>query len=561
MKEKVEKIMGQTVKVTVRETTKEYPAGVSLQEICRQQMGEAAAECLLAVVNGKLCELFKTVYKDCRVTFLTYRDSAGRKTYARGLTMLLLTALTNLYGKEAASSFRVEHRLGDGLYCESERLALTEEVLEKLRTEMERLVKKNYAIEKKSMNTSNAIALFAEAGMQDKVRLLRYRRSSKTNVYSLDGYMDYFYGHMPVTTGCLGRFALHPYREGMLLMLPSSADAAQVSTPVVREKLYNTQQEANRWGIAMGVETVGDLNSEISDGRMEDLILLQEALQERKISELAEAIAARKDCKFVMIAGPSSSGKTTFSHRLSIQLRSLGLNPHPIGLDNYYKDRELAPKNPDGTYDLECLEALDVALFNQQMPALLNGETVSLPEFNFKTGKSERRGRLLTLGKEDILVIEGIHGLNDALSYSLPKESKFKVYISALTELNLDLHNRISTTDGRLLRRIVRDARTRGTSAKETIAMWPSVRRGEENYIFPFQEDADYMFNSALIYELSVLKQYAEPLLFGIPEESEEWLEAKRLLKFLDYFLGIPTENIPKNSILREFIGGSCFPV
>lgn len=553
--------MGQTVRVTVRDVTKEYPAGVSLLEICRRQMGESASECLLAVVNGKLCELFKMIYKDCRVTFLTYRDSAGHKTYARGLTMLLLTALTHLYGKEAAAGFRVEHRLGDGIYCESEKLPLTEEALAALRAEMERLVKKDYAIEKKSMNTSNAIALFAEEGMSDKVRLLRYRRSSKTNVYGLDGYMDYFYGHMPVSTGCLNRFALHPYRGGMLLMLPSASDAGQVSDPVVREKLYATLQEANHWGRAMGVETVGDLNAEISNGRMADLILLQEALQERKISELAETIAARKDCKFVMIAGPSSSGKTTFSHRLSIQLRSLGLRPHPIGLDDYYKDRDLAPKNPDGTYDLECLDALDVPLFNEQMSALLNGETVSMPTFNFKTGKSERRGKLLTLGADDILVIEGIHGLNDALSYSLPKESKFKVYISALTELNLDSHNRISTTDGRLLRRIVRDAKARGTSAKDTIAMWPSVRRGEENYIFPFQEDADYMFNSALIYELSVLKQYAEPLLFGIPEECEEWLEAKRLLKFLDYFLGIPTEDIPKNSILREFIGSSCFPV
>ncbi|MDO4316891.1 MAG: nucleoside kinase [Lachnospiraceae bacterium] len=553
--------MGQTVKVTVRDVTKEYPAGVSLQEICRRQMGESASECLLAVVNGKLCELFKTIHKDCQATFLTYRDSAGHKTYARGMTMLLLTALTHLYGKEASAGFRVEHRLGDGIYCESEKLSLTEEVLEALRAEMERLVKKDYAIEKKSMNTSNAIALFAEEGMTDKVRLLRYRRSSKMNVYYLDGYMDYFYGHMPVSTGCLNRFALRLYREGMLLMLPSALDAGQVSEPVTREKLYATLQEANHWGRAMGIETVGDLNAEISKGRMEDLILLQEALQERKLSELAEAIAARKDCKFVMIAGPSSSGKTTFSHRLSIQLRSLGLRPHPIGLDNYYKDRELAPKNPDGTYDLECLDALDVPLFNEQMSALLNGETVSMPEFNFKTGKSERRGKLLTLGADDILVIEGIHGLNDALSYSLPKESKFKVYISALTELNLDSHNRISTTDGRLLRRIVRDAKARGTSAKDTIAMWPSVRHGEENYIFPFQEDADYMFNSALIYELSVLKQYAEPLLFGIPEECEEWLEAKRLLKFLDYFLGIPTDDIPKNSILREFIGGSCFPV
>ncbi len=482
-----------------------------------------------------------------------------RRIYARGLTMLLMAALKNLYGLEAASSFRVEHRLGDGLYCESGAIEFSDAVRDALQAEMHRLVEKNCPIEKEVMDVKSAARLFGEAGMRDKAQVLRFRRNSRMTLYCLDGYRDYFYGPMPPFTGCLSCFALHRYREGILLMLPEDLSAMQAAKPVLREKLYATLQEANRWGRAMGVETVGNLNNVISSGGIENLILLQEALQERKISELAEIIARREGCKFVMIAGPSSSGKTTFSHRLSIQLRSLGLRPHPIALDNYYKDRELAPKNPDGTYDLECLEALDVALFNEQMTALLRGETVSMPEFNFKTGKSERRGKMLTLRNDDILVIEGIHGLNDALSYSLPKESKYKVYISALAELNLDLHNRISTTDGRLLRRIVRDARTRGSSARETISMWPSVRHGEEHYIFPFQEDADYMFNSALIYEFAVLKQYAEPLLFGIPEDCAEWVEAKRLLKFLDFFLGIPNDSVPRNSILREFIGNSCF--
>lgn len=551
----------QTVKVVFDNQEKQYPAGVSLQEICSKELGAESEDCILAKVDGKLCELFKTIHKDCSVSFLTYREPAGKRTYTRGLIMLFLTSVYRLYGKEAAAGIRVEHSLGQGIYCESDYLELTEKILSAISGEMLWLVDKDYAIEKKSMNTSNAISLFREEGMEDKVRLLGYRRSSKTNVYCLGGYVDYFYGHMPPSTGSLKYFELLPYHEGVLLMLPDVSDTYHVAEPVMREKLYETLQEANHWGETMGVATAGDLNTQISRGNLERLILVQEALQERKLSELAASIAKRKECKFVMIAGPSSSGKTTFSHRLSIQLRSLGLRPHPIALDNYYKDRELTPRHPDGSYDFECLEALDVALFNSQMLALLNGETVSMPEFNFKTGKPEYKGKTLTLGKDDILVIEGIHGLNDALSYSLPKESKYKVYISALTELNLDSHNRIPTTDGRLLRRIVRDARTRGTSAKDTIAMWSSVRQGEEAYIFPFQEDADYMFNSAMIYELSVIKQYAEPLLFGITEECPEWLEAKRLLKFLDFFLGIPTESIPRNSILREFIGGSCFDV
>ena len=294
---------------------------------------------------------------------------------------------------------------------------------------------------------------------------------------------------------------------------------------------------------------------------MPHLILIQEALQEKKIAEIAAAVSARRNVKFVMIAGPSSSGKTTFAHRLSIQLEAIGLKPHPIEVDNYFVNRVDSPRDADGNYNYEVLECLDVELFNRDMTALLNGEEVELPYYNFKKGVREYHGNRLRLGEEDLLVIEGIHCLNDRLSHSLPKESKYKIYISALTQLNVDEHNRIPTTDGRLLRRMVRDARTRGASAQDTIRMWPSVRRGEEENIFPYQEEADAMFNSALIYELAVLKQYAQPLLFRIPRSSEEYLEAKRLLKFLDYFIGVSSEDIPKNSILREFIGGSCLDV
>ena len=311
----------------------------------------------------------------------------------------------------------------------------------------------------------------------------------------------------------------------------------------------------------LGIGSIGALNDAISQGKGQDIILLQEALMEERIANIAQMIASDRNKKFVMIAGPSSSGKTSFANRLSIQLTAKGLRPHPVSLDDYYADREFCPRNPDGSFDFECLESLDIKQFNEDMTKLLAGETVSIPSFNFKSGKREYHDHFLKLEKDDILVIEGIHGLNDRLSHTLPAESKFKIYISALSQLNIDEHNPLPTTDGRLIRRIVRDARTRGTNAKETIAMWPSVRKGEENNIFPFQEGADVMFNSALVYELAVLKVYAEPLLFQIPRECPEYLEAKRLLKFLDYFLPLPADGIHTNSLAREFVGGSCFNV
>ena len=363
---------------------------------------------------------------------------------------------------------------------------------------------------------------------------------------------------MVQNTGYIKHFDLIPYHYGFVMVMPDrkTPDVLHRFTP--SDKLFATLSESTEWGRRMELETVGALNDRIAKGDMSHLILIQEALQEKKIAEIAAQIAARKNARFVMIAGPSSSGKTTFSHRLSVQLEAIGLKPHPIAVDNYFVNRVDSPRDEHGNYNYEILECLDVELFNRDMTGLLEGKRVELPYYNFKKGVREYKGNFLQLGEGDILVIEGIHCLNDRLSYTLPADSKFKIYISALTQLNIDEHNRIPTTDGRLLRRMVRDARTRGSSARETIRMWPSVRRGEEENIFPFQEEADAMFNSALVYELAVLKQYAQPLLFAIPKDSEEWLEAKRLLKFLDYFIGVSSEDIPKNSILREFIGGSC---
>lgn len=547
--------------ITIQVDGKEYSyaEGISLQRIAEDIYQDESKQYILALVNGRLQELFKGVYHDSEISFVHRNSANGRRTYERGLSLLLLAAIYKVYGMEVCNSVYIRYRFGNGLYCERCDGEVTEEFLAAVSEEMTRIVKADYAIEKKSMNTPNAIRLFAESGMHDKERLLRFRRGSKTNTYSLCGYTNYLYGYMPARTGVLGVFDLVPYEAGFLLMLPDVEDSTRPANAPHFPKLYDTLQEVGRQGERIGIRMVGDLNECIADGRIEELILMEEALQEKKLAEIAEKIKDSGDKRFIMIAGPSSSGKTTFSYRLSVQLRLLGYHPHPIALDNYYLDREFTPRDENGDYDFECLEALNVKLFNEQMVQLLNGERVELPEFNFKTGKSEYKGKYLQLGEKDILVIEGIHGLNDALSYSLPKESKFKIYISALTELNIDAHNYITSIDGRLLRRMVRDARTRNTTARETIAMWPSVRRGEEKYIFPFQEEADVMYNSALVYELAALKQYAEPLLFGIPTDCPEYVEAHRLLKCLDYFLGIPADSVPKNAILREFIGGSCF--
>ncbi len=376
----------------------------------------------------------------------------------------------------------------------------------------------------------------------------------------LDGVVDYFYGFMAPSTGMLKYFDIVPYESGFVLLFPG-AHSRSVEPLVTSNKLFHTLDDSREWSKMLGIGTIGSLNDAIAAGRGQEIMLLQEALMEQKIGNLAAQIASDDKKKFVMIAGPSSSGKTSFANRLSIQLIAKGRKPHPLSLDDYYVDREFCPKNPDGSFDFECLESIDIKLFNEDMNRLLKGEAVDMPSFNFKTGKREYRGRKLTLGADDILVIEGIHGLNDRLSQLIPPEHKFKIYISALTQLNIDEHNPLSTTDERLIRRIVRDARTRGTNAMETIAMWPSVRKGERENIFPFQEQADVMFNSALVYELAVLKVYAEPLLFGIERDCPEYLEAKRLLKLLDYFLPMPADGIPNNSLLREFVGGSCFNV
>ena len=554
--------MEKNCKVKVRGMILEFAEGTPYKDIAEEYGGDIEGDIILALVDGRLAELSKKVSGDCELDFITTGTKPGMSTYRRGVVLLMLRAFTRVFDAGQIKKITVEHTIGSALYCAVDAdFTLTDEYLKEVRKEMDRLVAADMPIVKKSVKTRDARKMFAEAGMTDKEKLLRFRRVSNTNVYTLDGYTDYFYGYMPSSTGILKYYDMALYDEGFILNMPEKGDPAVIPPFKDQPKFALIHRQSNEWGRIQGIETVGDLNEAIAAGNLSDLILVQEAAQEHNIAKIAEMVKAREDTKFVMIAGPSSSGKTTFSHRLSIQLRTLGLHPHPIALDNYFKNREDTPLNEDGSYNFECLGAIDVEGFNKDMTDLLNGKEVDMRVFNFKSGRCEYRGNMLKLKKGDVLVLEGIHGLNDELSYSLPVDSKFKIYISALTQLNIDEHNRIPTTDGRLIRRMVRDARTRGTCARDTIAMWPSVRRGEEENIFPFQEEADVMFNSALIYELAVLKQSAEPLLFGIGEDDPQYMEAKRILKFLDYFIGVSSEEIPHNSIVREFVGGSVFPV
>ena len=555
----------------------------AISEFLHTYMPEEKNKYVLAFCNRKLCELNKLLDRDVEIKLVEKNSVIGMDTYKRSLTFLMVKAFSDVMGHETVVdadtgkeklsvwySVNVMYSLGKGYYCRLQKneavgdtvkttqLPVTKEVLVKVKNRMNEMVRKDITIVKQSVSTDEAIARFARQGRYDKEKLFRYRRVSKANLYSIEDYEDYFYGYMVPSTGYLTCYDLILYDEGFMLMAPTREEPELIPEFVPQEKLFNVLKTSDAWSKTLEVSNVGELNECITHGDIRELMLVQEALQEKQIAQIADMVREGEK-KIVLIAGPSSSGKTTFSHRLSVQLRAHGLRPYPFALDNYFVDREFTPKDENGNYNFECIEAMDLNLFHSDMEKLLAGEEIQVPTFNFTQGRKEYKGKKLKLNDGDVLVVEGIHALNPRMTSGLPEESKFKIYISALTQLNVDDHNRIPTTDGRLLRRIVRDARTRGNNARETIAMWQSVRRGEESYIFPYQEEADVMFNSALIYELSVIKQYAEPLLFSVPKDCDEYYEAKRLLKFLDYFLGLEVTNIPTNSILREFVGGGCF--
>jgi uridine kinase len=540
-----------------------YEAGTTYQQIAEDMQHLYSHDIVLVMLDRyRLQELDQKVDRDCEIRFITTGDTIGHTTYKRSMCFMLVKAVHDVGGHDVVERVRIHFAINRGYYCTIEGdIELTDEFLQKVDARMRELVEAKMPIQKRSIPTTEAVDLFKKHGMRDKERLFEYRRVSKVNIYSMNEFEDYYYGYMVPHAGYLKYFSLSLYDDGFLIQMPSTKEPETLQPFVDHPKLFETMKKSIKWGDLQKIDTVGALNDMVTKYDMNEAVLVQEAYHEQQITEIARQIANRPDVKFVLIAGPSSSGKTTFSHRLSIQLRVHGMNPHPIAVDNYFVDREQTPRDEDGNYNFECLEALDVKQFNDDMQALLAGEEVYLPVFDFKAGMRRYDTTPKKLAANDILVIEGIHCLNPKLTESLEDEYKFKIYISALTQLNIDEHNRIPSTDGRLIRRIVRDARTRGTSARNTIAMWPSVRRGEEENIFPYQEEADVMFNSSLLYELAVLKQYVEPLLFGMGKECPEYTEAKRLLKFFDYFVGIGSEMVPTNSLLKEFIGGGCFKV
>jgi len=555
--------MGNTIKITVEGKSVECNVNSTYEDVIRDYQRDDGAIVTAVLNKNKLRELFTRVEDDADIKIVTTQSATGQLIYKRSIILLMLRAVYDVYGKEAVCGIKVLYSISKGYYCTvGDKLIANEEFIEKVSAQMKALVDRKMPIVKRTVKVSEVLNLFDEYGMTEKKKLFKYRRSSTVNLYGIGGFEDYFYGYMLPNTSYMDTFELKLYEDGFVFSIPDMADTRKISEFKPLPKLFQIQKVSTDWGKMLDIDSVGALNDRVAEGNIVELILVQEALQEKKIAEIAETIAKQPDKKIIMIAGPSSSGKTTFSHRLSIQLRAHGLKPHPIPVDDYFVDRDNTPLDEFGNKNYECLEAIDVEQFNEDMTRLLAGERVELPTYNFISGKREYgKGKIKQLAENDILVIEGIHCLNDKLSYKLPKENKFKIYISALTQLNIDEHNRIPTTDGRLIRRMVRDARTRGTTAQETIARWYSVRRGEEQNIFPYQEEADVMFNSALIYELAVLKQYAEPVLFGIDRDSPEYTEANRLLKFLDYFVSVGSENIPMNSILREFVGGGCFKV
>ena len=554
--------MQQTYWVTVDGVRRSYPAGTALEAIVRDVAPADPHAILLVEQNGKLCELGKPLDRDCTLKMITLRQKPGQQTYERSAILLMLKAFHDIVGGENVARISVEYSISHALYISAQgSFQLDQALLDQVEARMRALAAQTLPIEKHSLPTDDAIEFFQDRKLYDKAKLLSCRISSQVNYYALEDFADYFYGYMVPDTSYLSCFHLEQFEQGFILQLPDPENPAQLAPFHPSHKLFETLLESERRAEALHVSNVGDLNEAICSGNALQIILAHEAMMEKQIGDIAETIARRKDVRFIMIAGPSSSGKTTFSHRLSTQLIACGLRPRAVATDNYFVNREQTPRDQFGQYDFECLGAMDVAQFNEDMTRLLRGETVEMPRFNFKKGIREYNGDTMTLGDRDVLVIEGIHCLNDAFSHALPQESKFKIYISCLTTLNVDDHNRIPTTDARLLRRIQRDARTRGFNARSTIAMWPSVRRGEEANIFPFQDSADVVFNSALLYEIAVMKPYIEPLLFGVPKGCPEHLEAKRLLKFLSYFLPLPSDDVPATSLMREFIGGGCYQI
>lgn len=538
--------------------TRKVPVGMTLQELAKDCWPETWRQVLAAYVDNDLRELTRVITRDCTISFFGLEVKDGYRIYQRSATFILIRAAREIL---PGCRVTIEHSLSNGLYGEIHyERALVEKDLKAIQRRMEEIVARDEPFEKLVFTKSEAMKLFAEDNQLDKVNLLKYREADTINVYRSDWFHDYFYGYMVPSAGYLSQFQLRFYLPGFVLQIPDPQTPTVIPPYREQPKLASVHREAEQWGRILNVGTVSALNDTTAEGGSGNLIRIAEALHEKKIAQMADMISERHDTlRVILIAGPSSSGKTTFAQRLSIQLRVNGLRPVAIHLDDYFLDRDKTPLNEKGEYDFESIEAIDLNLFNTHLSELIQGREIEMPSFDFVTGQRTYLGKRLRVAQGQPIIIEGIHGLNDRLTQSIPSGNKFKVYISALTQLNIDDHNRIPTTDVRLLRRMVRDHQFRSHSAQDTLRLWAAVREGERRNIFPFQEQADVMFNSALVYELAVLKRHAEPLLQTFERQDPGYTEAKRLLKFLSYFLPLGEEDIPATSILREFIGGSCF--
>jgi uridine kinase len=531
--------------------------GEIIGNIFKEKYKDTNPKPVLAKVNNKYYELTSPLNEEGEIKPVFINENMGLKSYIRTLQFILIKAVSDLYKN---SKITIEHSISKGIFGEIHKeTPLTEDDICKIKKKMKEIIDKDFLINKTTVKKDGAIKIFTDYNMPDKVKLLRQLDVECLKLYELDGRYDYFYGPMAYSTGVIYKFDLIFYNPGFILRYPSLDNPSEIPPFKEYAKLAKIFYETEKWGEILEVGDVGSLNNKVIDGDIVDIIRVSEALHEKKIAYIADTIAEKEKVKIVLIAGPSSSGKTTFAKRLAIQLRVNGLVPIPISLDDYFVDRQHTPRDENGDYDFESINALDLQLFNENLQLLLQGEETYIPSYNFKTGNREWSGNKIKLPQNGVLIIEGIHGLNDMLTNSIPKENKFKIYISALTQLNLDCHNRISTTDVRIIRRIVRDYLSRGYVAEDTLKMWPSIKRGEENNIFVYQENADVMFNSTLVYELCILKKYALAELEKIDINSQVYYEALRLSSFLHFFKDVEGELVPENSILREFIGGSCF--
>ena len=543
------------VKVTYLGKSYLYPRDITLEDISKDFQKNYSETIIMAEVNGRPCELNYKVTDDVTVDFFDLTSPTGNRVYESGLIFVLEKACLNMLNSE----IEVKYSIDKGIYIKTYK-KITKEDLDKVSREMKEIVKRNLPIQKNLVNRLEAIEYYKSTKSYDKVNVLKYSVNTNVNLYRLMDIYNYFFSYLPVSTGALKEFKLtYIDQNSFVLRYPNIYYLNKIPVYKHHDKLFNEFKKYDEWSEKLGIENVSSLNNKVTKGNVDDIVLLSENIQNNSLFKISETIYNNKKLKLILLAGPSSSGKTTTSKKLELFLKGFGLNPIAISIDNYFVDRDKTPILPDGSYDFESLNSINVELFNRNLKDLLDGKEVTLPVYNFITGKSELSDESIKLGEKEILIVEGLHALNEELTYSIDKKNKYKIYLCPLTVLSLDNHNRIRTTDNRLLRRIVRDNRTRGYSASDTLSTWGKVREGEEKYVFPFQDEADVIFNTSLIYELGVLKTYAEPLLYSVEENDPMYKEAVRLLNLLKNILPISNDYIPVDSIVREFIGGGYF--